>query len=77
MCGAGSSALSIARQSAAIGCATMPKAGTRPPLLNVAAIFLIVALVYFAAYSSKRLVARAPEEEVALVGEAERELAHT
>lgn len=47
----------------------------RPGVAGVA-IFLLIALVYFALYSSKRLVAQAPEEEVALVAEAERELAH-
>jgi ethanolamine permease len=36
--------------------------------------FLIVALIYYFAYSSKRLVAQAPEEEVALMAEAQKEL---
>jgi len=51
----------------------------RPGVYGVAA-FLIVALIYFAVYSSRRLVAQAPEEEVALIQEAEKELtqyAHT
>ncbi|NUO79257.1 ethanolamine permease [candidate division KSB1 bacterium] len=38
------------------------------------AVFMLVALLYFVLYSSKRLVAQAPEEEVALVLEAEKEL---
>jgi ethanolamine permease len=51
----------------------------RPGVYGVAA-FLIIALAYFAFYSSRRLVAQAPEEEVALIQEAEKELtqyAHT
>ena len=40
------------------------------------AYFLVIALVYFALYSSKRLVAQAPEEEVALIVEAQKELTH-
>jgi ethanolamine permease len=40
------------------------------------ALFLAAAVLYFCFYSSKRLVAQAPEEEVALVAAAERELAH-
>lgn len=36
--------------------------------------FLIVALIYYFAYSSKRLVAQAPEEEVALLADAQKEL---
>ena len=39
-------------------------------------VFLVVALLYFGLYSSKRLVAQAPEEEVALIEEAEKELRH-
>jgi ethanolamine permease len=40
------------------------------------AIFVAVGIVFFFAYSRHRLVARAPEEEVALVAAAEKELAH-
>lgn len=38
--------------------------------------FVIIALLYFALYSRRRLVAKAPEEEAALVADAESELAH-
>ena len=47
----------------------------RPGVWGVA-IFLGVAILYFLIYSRKRLVAKAPEEEVALVAEAERGLVH-
>jgi len=47
----------------------------RPGVLGVA-IFLAITLLFFAVYSSKRLVAQAPEEEVALILEAEKELKH-
>jgi ethanolamine permease len=47
----------------------------RPGVWGVA-LFLIVAIVYYFAYSSKHLVAQAPEEEVALMSEAQKELAH-
>lgn len=47
----------------------------RPGVLGVA-VFVLMALLYFKLYSSKRLVAQAPEEEVALVVEAEKGLAH-
>jgi ethanolamine permease len=47
----------------------------RPGVLGVA-VFVVIALLYFWLYSSKRLVAQAPEEEVALILEAEKELAH-
>jgi ethanolamine permease len=47
----------------------------RPGVYGVA-FFLLIAMIYFALYSSKRLVAQAPEEEVALIVEAEKELAH-
>ncbi len=40
------------------------------------AVFLIIGLAYFAFYSRHRLVAQAPEEEVALIAAAEKELAH-
>lgn len=55
--------------------ATMAVEANRPAVIGTA-IFLVVMLTYFAFYSSKRLVAKAPEEEVALVAEAEKELAH-
>ncbi|MDX6766081.1 MAG: ethanolamine permease [Candidatus Methylacidiphilales bacterium] len=55
--------------------ATMAVESNRPGVIGTA-IFLVIMLVYFALYSSKRLVAKAPEEEVALVAEAEKELAH-
>lgn len=55
--------------------ATFAVADYRPGVVGVA-VFLVVALLYFGLYSSKRLVAQAPEEEVALIQEAERELAH-
>ncbi len=47
----------------------------RPGVLGVA-VFVFAALLYFWLYSSKRLVAQAPEEEVALIIEAEKELVH-
>jgi ethanolamine permease len=47
----------------------------RPGVWGVA-LFLAGAVLYFGAYSRKRLVAQAPEEEAALVAEAERGLAH-
>jgi ethanolamine permease len=56
--------------------ATFASDAYRPSVYRVA-IFLVIALLYFAGYSSKRLVARAPEEEVALVAEAQQELRHT
>jgi ethanolamine permease len=40
------------------------------------AAFLALAVLYFICYSRKRLVARAPEEEAALLAQAEAELAH-
>jgi ethanolamine permease len=40
------------------------------------AIFLAVCIVYYFIYSSRHLVAQAPEEEVALMAEAQKELAH-
>jgi ethanolamine permease len=45
----------------------------RPAVAGVA-VFLALAMVYFLVYSSRRLVAQAPEEEVALVALAEKEL---
>jgi len=38
------------------------------------AIFLVLGIVYFLAYSRHRLVAQAPEEEEALIADAEHEL---
>ena len=40
------------------------------------AIFLVVAILYFIFYSRHHLVAEAPEEEAALIAEAQDELAH-
>jgi ethanolamine permease len=56
--------------------ACFANAELRPGVWGVAA-FLAAAITYFFVYSSKRLVAQAPEEEVALIVEAEKELAHT
>jgi ethanolamine permease len=53
--------------------ATFATDAYRPAVVGVA-IFLVIALIYFALYSSKRLVAQAPEEEVALIVEAQKEL---
>ncbi len=47
----------------------------QPGVLGVAA-FLAVCILYFAVYSRVRLVAQAPEEEVALMAAAQKELAH-
>ena len=47
----------------------------RPGVWGVV-IFLVVAILYFLFYSRHRLVAQAPEEEVALMAEAQGELAH-
>lgn len=43
----------------------------RPGVFGVA-VFVLIALLYFRLYSSKRLVAQAPEEEVALVIDSEK-----
>jgi len=40
------------------------------------AIFLAICVVYYFVHSSRHLVAQAPEEEVALMSEAQKELAH-
>ncbi|MDZ4780960.1 MAG: ethanolamine permease [Planctomycetia bacterium] len=53
--------------------ATMLSPDYLPAVLGVA-LFLAVAIVYFWLYSRRRLVAQAPEEEVALLQAAEREL---
>lgn len=55
--------------------ATLATPAYRPGVLGVAA-FVVVALLYFALFSRHRLVAQAPEEEVALMVEAQKELAH-
>lgn len=47
----------------------------RPGVLGVA-FFLVIAILYFAFYSRHRLLAQAPEEEVALILETEKELKH-
>jgi ethanolamine permease len=47
----------------------------RPGVWGVG-LFIIVAIVYFLVYSRNHLVAQAPEEEVALMAEAQKELAH-
>lgn len=39
-------------------------------------VFLAVAIVFYFFYSSRHLVAQAPEEEVALIADAQKELAH-
>jgi ethanolamine permease len=49
--------------------------GYRPGVWGTA-IFLAICIVYYFVYSSRRLVAQAPEEEVALMAEAQKELAH-
>jgi ethanolamine permease len=53
--------------------ATMLSPEHRAAVFGVA-LFLAVAIVYFWLYSRRRLVAQAPEEEVALLQAAEREL---
>ena len=55
--------------------ATMAVESNRPAVIGTA-IFFAVMLLYFKFYSSKKLVAQAPEEEVALVAQSEKELAH-
>ncbi len=44
--------------------------------IYLVALFLVAGIVYFFTYSRHRLVAQAPEEEDALIAEAEHELAH-
>jgi len=58
---------------ALVACFSVPE--YRPGVWGVA-IFLIAAIVVFVAYTRNRLVAQAPEEEIALVAQAEKELAH-
>lgn len=55
--------------------ATLTVEEYRPAVIGVVA-FLLIGIAYFALYSRSRLVAQAPEEENALIAEAERELAH-
>lgn len=54
--------------------ATPAVEANRPGVYGTA-IFFAVMLIYFAVYSSKKLVAQSPEEEVALVRKSEAELA--
>lgn len=56
--------------------ATLAVESNRPAVIGTA-IFFVLALLYFALYSRNKLVAQAPEEEVALVAASEKELAHT
>ncbi len=49
--------------------------GYRPGVWGVA-VFLVIAIVFYFVHSSRHLVAQAPEEEVALMSEAQKELAH-
>jgi len=46
------------------------------PAVGGTAIFLFLCIVYYLVYSRRFLVAQAPEEEVALIAQAEAELAH-
>ena len=39
-------------------------------------VFLVISILYFFLYSKNRLVAQAPEEEMALIAKAEKELHH-
>jgi ethanolamine permease len=55
--------------------ATFFVADYRPAVIGVA-VFLVLGIGYFFFYSRHRLVAQAPEEENALIADAERELAH-
>jgi ethanolamine permease len=56
-------------------CATFADEELRRGVWGVAA-FLVVGMLYFFFYSRHRLVAQAPEEEDALIAEAEQDLAH-
>jgi len=56
-------------------CATFAVEEYRPAVYATA-LFLLVGIVYFLVYSRHHLVAQAPEEENALIAEAESELAH-
>ncbi len=55
--------------------ATFTIAEYRPAVVGVV-LFVLAGIVYFAVYSRHRLVAQAPEEENALIAEAESELVH-
>jgi ethanolamine permease len=55
--------------------ATFSIADYRPAVAGVA-LFVMAGVIYFVVYSRHRLVAQAPEEENALIAEAESELAH-
>lgn len=55
--------------------ATFASDDYRPAVLGVAA-FVLAAIIYFFVHSRHHLVAQAPEEEAALIAEAERELSH-
>ncbi|MFQ5733235.1 MAG: amino acid permease [Planctomycetaceae bacterium] len=55
--------------------ATFTIAEYRPAVVGVA-VFLLAGIAYFVLYSRHRLVAQAPEEENALIAEAELELTH-
>ncbi len=65
-------ALGAALSLVALG-ATLANKDMRPGIYGVM-IFLVVGLVYYLLHSRRYLVAQAPEEEVALISEAEREL---
>jgi len=56
--------------------ATFASEEYRPAVASVA-IFLAIAIAYFALYSRHHLVAQAPEEEAALIAEAQKELTNT
>jgi len=56
--------------------ATLAVESNRPAVIGTA-IFFACMLLFFGLYSRKKLVAQAPEEEVALVAKSEKELAHT
>ena len=53
--------------------ATFMNEDYRPGVIGVA-LFLFVSIIYFLLYSRHRLVAQAPEEEIALIAKAEEEL---
>jgi ethanolamine permease len=55
--------------------ATLSVEAYRPAVWGLM-LFLAVAVLYFLFYSRHRLVAQAPEEEAALIAQAEKELAH-